>query len=215
MATSGAASSADGGPRRLHPLIASTALSVTGDGMFAAGAGLLAVAITHDPVIVSLVAVATFGTRILFQLPAGVLADRWPRRSVMIAADLVRAAVVIGLIALIASGAITIAVLLAAVALVTAISCIFDPAAQAMIPEIAGQDKRELDRFNGHFWVAYSLARICRTAARVGRVRGRADVAVRRGCCLIFRERLPDPPDSAIPPGYAEAGQAAGHLRTA
>src|SRR5262249_13787740 len=56
-------------PRRLRPLIAATAVSGAGDGMFAAAAGLLAVAITRNPVTVALVEAVRFGARIVFQTP--------------------------------------------------------------------------------------------------------------------------------------------------
>jgi len=46
-------------------------LQVPPDGMFAAAAGLLAVAITRNPVTVALVEAVMFGARIVFQIPAG------------------------------------------------------------------------------------------------------------------------------------------------
>src|SRR5262249_58937124 len=56
-------------PRRLRPLIAATAVSGAGDGMFAAAAGLLAVAITPNPVTVALAEAGMFGARSGFQMP--------------------------------------------------------------------------------------------------------------------------------------------------
>src|SRR5215831_9215368 len=72
----------------------------------------------------------------------------------MIAADLARAGVVAALAALAAAHAVTVAVLLSAVAAVTALSCLSGPASQAVIPEVIGQDKPTLDRFNGRYWIA-------------------------------------------------------------
>jgi hypothetical protein len=92
----------------------------------------------------------------IFQMPVGAIVDRWPRRRVMISADLARAAIIAALVALIAAGAVTIALLLGAVAAVTVLSCAADPASQAVIPEIIGQDKQVLDSWNGKYWVAFS-----------------------------------------------------------
>jgi MFS family permease len=147
------------GARRARPLLAATALSVTGDGMFATAAALLAAAITRNPVMVALVATVMFGTRIVFGIPFGALADRWPRRRVMIAADLARAVTVAALTVLVFAHAATIGMLLATVAAVTALSCLFSPASQAVIPEVIGQDKKALDTFNGRYWMVYSTGR--------------------------------------------------------
>jgi len=127
--------------------------------MFAAAAALLAAAITRDPLTVALVEAVMYGTRIVAQIPAGALADRWPRRRVMICADLARAAAVTVLTVLAAFGAATIALLLVVVAAVTVLSCLFSPASQAVIPQILGRDKQALDRFNGRYWMVYSAGK--------------------------------------------------------
>ena len=62
---------------------------------------LLVLAITHSPAKAGLVSFARLLATALCALPAGVAADRWSRRGVMIASDLVRAVAVGGLAALI------------------------------------------------------------------------------------------------------------------
>jgi len=62
---------------------------------------LLVLAITHSPAKAGLVSFARLLATALCALPAGVAADRWSRRRVMIASDVVRAAAVGGLAALI------------------------------------------------------------------------------------------------------------------
>jgi len=77
----------------------------------------------------------------------------------MIAADLARAGVVAALAALAAARAVTVAVLLSAVAAATVLSCVSGPTSQAVIPEVIGQDRQTLDRFNGRYWIAAQLGR--------------------------------------------------------
>jgi len=86
--TSRAASS-----RGVAPLLVSTGVSVAGDGAFAASAPLLAASLTHSPLAISTVTVATYVPWLVIGLPAGALVDRWPKRLVMVTADLVRAGV--------------------------------------------------------------------------------------------------------------------------
>ena len=67
---------------------------------------LLVLALTHSPAQAGLVSFARTLPAALFALPAGVLADRFGRRRLMIAADCVRAAVVAALAAVIALGSL-------------------------------------------------------------------------------------------------------------
>jgi len=97
--------------RGVAPLLASTAISVTGDGAFIAVAPLLAAALTSSPVAVSTVTAGFYVPWLAFGLPAGALADRWPRRRVMVVADLVRAFMLAALVAAILAGLISVPLL--------------------------------------------------------------------------------------------------------
>jgi len=66
-----------------------TALSSSGDGLVAVALPLLAFTVTRNPVAIAGVLVVQRAAGALVALPAGVLIDRLPRRSVMIAANLV------------------------------------------------------------------------------------------------------------------------------
>src|SRR3954447_25139498 len=122
--------------RRAAPLLASTAISVTGDGAFLAAAPLLAAALTRDPIAVSSVTAAVYVPWLLFGLPAGALVDRWSRRRVMVSADLARAGILAVFVALLMAGWLSLPMLVAAVVLVGIAQCFFDSAAQAVIPAI-------------------------------------------------------------------------------
>jgi MFS family permease len=132
---------------------------VTGDGAFISAAPLLAAALTHDPVQVSLVAAAVYIPWLLFGLPAGALVDRWSRKRVMVLSDLFRATVLAALVALLMTGWATLPVLVVAVLLVGTAQCFFDSAAQAVIPAIVGRDKDALAKVNGRYWALDTVGR--------------------------------------------------------
>jgi MFS family permease len=146
-------------PRGLVPLLASTAVSVTGDGMFAAAAPLLAASLTRNPVAVSAVTAAGYVAYLLAGLPAGALVDRWHRRAVMIAADLARLVVLGVLVLLMQTGHATVGLLIVVVFLVGVGSCFFEPAAQAAIPAVVGRDTDALSRANGKIWAFDTFGR--------------------------------------------------------
>ncbi|GLW32972.1 MFS transporter [Actinoplanes regularis] len=145
--------------RRAIPLLAATGISVTGDGAFLAAAPLLAAALTRDPVQVSLVTAAAYIPWLVFGLPAGALVDRWSRKRVMVLADLFRAAVLAGLVALLVTGWAGLPTLVVVVLLVGIAQCFFDSAAQAVIPTIVGRDKDALAKVNGRYWALDTVGR--------------------------------------------------------
>ena len=86
-------------------------LSALGSEATAIAYPLLALALTHSPARAGLVAFARLVPFALFQLPAGVAADRFVRRRLMVAADLVRATAIGILAVTIATGEATVAIL--------------------------------------------------------------------------------------------------------
>ncbi|GAA1362243.1 MFS transporter [Catellatospora chokoriensis] len=146
-------------PRGLRLLLASAAVSVTGDGALLAAAPLMAASLSQDPFEIGLVAAAGYAAWIVAGLPAGALVDRWNRRTVMVAADAFRA-LTLGLFALlVVTGHASIAALVATVFLVGLGSCFFDPAVQSLIPDLVGRDKALLTRANGALWGIDTLGR--------------------------------------------------------
>jgi MFS family permease len=92
-------------------------LSAMGSEATAIAYPLLALALTHSPARAGLVAFARLAPFAVLQLPAGLAADRFDRRRMMVAADLVRATTIGVLAASIAMGDASFA-LLAVVALI-------------------------------------------------------------------------------------------------
>ena len=112
------------------------AISSTGDGAFVAALPLLAVTITRDPRLVSVVTAATYLPWMLFSLPAGAIVDRYDRATLMWRSQAVQAVIVVGITIGIVFHQANIALLgLAGFGLGCA-EVIFSNAAQAMLPAL-------------------------------------------------------------------------------
>ncbi|GIJ56896.1 MFS transporter [Virgisporangium aurantiacum] len=133
-------------------LWSATVLSNLGDGIRSAAFPLLAVTLTHNPVLISGVAVAGQLPGLLFGLTAGSLADRFDRRRLIVAVDVVRLALLSGLIGLIAGGWATIGVLYLVVFVSGIAEVVRDTTASTLVPSIVSPD--QLDRANGRLVTA-------------------------------------------------------------
>jgi MFS family permease len=111
-------------------------VSSTGDGAFVAALPLLAVTITRDPRLVSVVTAATFLPWLLLSLPAGAVVDRYDRATLMWRAQAVQAAVVTIIAILIVAREANIAVLAAGGLLLGSAEVIFSNAAQSVLPAL-------------------------------------------------------------------------------
>lgn len=138
--------------RGLNRLLASTGVSIAGQGMVLAAVPLLAARLTSDPFEVSLTVGAAYAAWLVVGLPAGALVDRWPRRTTMVVADVVRAVVVGGLAVAVLTGAVQLWALVACVFLLGIAGCFFDPASQAALPLVVGRDQHRLATANGRIW---------------------------------------------------------------
>lgn len=138
--------------RGLGRLLASTGVSIAGQGMVIAAVPLMAASLTRSPIGVSITVAATYAAWLVAGLPAGALVDRWHRRVTMVVADLVRAAL-LGLFAIaVMADRASLWLLIAVVFLVGVAGCFFDPAAQAAIPAVVGKDQQTLAKANGRIW---------------------------------------------------------------
>jgi MFS family permease len=111
-------------------------VSSTGDGAFVAALPLLAVTITRDPRLVSVVTAATYLPWMLLSLPAGVVVDRYDRATLMWRAQAVQAAVVTAIAVLIVFREADIEVLAAAGLLLGSAEVVFSNAAQSILPAL-------------------------------------------------------------------------------
>ena len=138
--------------RGLGRLLASTGVSIAGQGMVIAAVPLLAASLTREPLGVSITVAATYAAWLVMGLPAGALVDRWPRRLTMVLADVARV-ILLGVLAIaVWLDVATIPLVVAVVFLLGVAGCFFDPAAQAATPLIVGRDSDELARANSKIW---------------------------------------------------------------
>ncbi len=113
-------------------------VSTIGDALLIAGAGILIFQRTNSALSVGLMAAATIAPALVFGLIAGVVVDRYDRKRIMLAADLLRAAIV--LLIPVAVG-IDLVLLYVLVAASSAVSEFFNPALDATLPEIAPDEE--------------------------------------------------------------------------
>lgn len=124
------------------------AVNNVGDGAFAAAVPLLAVSVTRDPRLVSVVSAATYLPWLLLSLPAGALVDRRDRVGLMWRSQAAQAVVVGGIAILTVVGAAGVPAVAAAAFLLGACEVVFTNAAQAMLPDIV--PKPLLHKANGN-----------------------------------------------------------------
>jgi MFS family permease len=146
-----------------------------GDGIAAIAYPWLASAVTRDPLLIALIAVAQRLPWLLFTLPAGVITDRVDRRKLMVAMDVTRtiitlvvAATVVGAVdglptpEAVAAGEIgatnytVYLVLLGASLLFGMAEVLRDNAAQTFLPAIVAPEG--LEKANGNLWGAEMVA---------------------------------------------------------
>jgi MFS family permease len=116
------------------------AVSMLGDGIYFVAVAFQAYALDNDPSALALVGFAWTGGMVLFLVTGGVVADRQPRRRVMMGADVVRAVVlaVIGILSL--TGALHLWMLVVLAGLYGAGEAFFGPAFSALIPDLVPEE---------------------------------------------------------------------------
>jgi MFS family permease len=131
-------------------------VSRLGDGLYTAVVIWLAWSLSHDPGSVALVTTAAYAPAFLATPIGASYADRHDRRRLMIATDLVRAAVVAVAPILLAAGALNLTLLAIGVALLALIGAPFSPARNALVPQIAPAER--LLEANGLLQVSFRAA---------------------------------------------------------
>ena len=148
-------------------LFGATVISNLGDGMAMVAYPWLASAITRNPILVALVAVAQRLPWLLFTLPAGVITDRVDRRRAMITMDLARGALTL-VVAFAVLGSQTVLpgpdeldqvsgtrgglflIVLAATLLLGMAEVLRDNSNQTILPNIV--EPHQLEKANGRIW---------------------------------------------------------------
>ena len=159
--------------RNYRRLFAASTVSNLGDGIGLVAYPWLASAVTRNPVLIALVAVAQRLPWLLFTLPAGVITDRVDRRRIMMTANGARA-VVTSLVALavlwrggelpgpdelddvISTEWVLYGCVLVATMLLGVGEVLYDNSAQTFMPGIVSND--HLEKANGRLWASETAA---------------------------------------------------------
>lgn len=160
---------------RYWRLWTASVISNLGDGVGAIAFPWLASAVTRNPVLIALIAVAQRLPWLIFTLPAGVITDRLDRRRIMVWADVARASFMALIAAVVLVGrrgipspeevtggaeistnATVYGILVAAVLLLGFAEVLRDNAGQTFLPALVKPEA--LERANGNLWGAEMLA---------------------------------------------------------
>jgi MFS family permease len=156
-------------------LFGASTISNLGDGIGIIAYPWLASAVTRNPLLIALVAVVQRLPWLLFSLPAGVITDRYDRRTLMIIANSIRAVLTLGVAfivlakqgslpspndidagAVIGTDAFLYSMVLVATMLMGFAEVIYDNSAQTFMPAIV--HKNNLEKANGRLWSIEQVA---------------------------------------------------------
>jgi MFS family permease len=154
-------------------LFTASTISNLGDGVGLIAYPWLASAVTRNPVLIALVAVAQRLPWLVFTLPAGVITDRGDRRKIMVGANAARAVftVIVALAVLwrgnklpgpdelesvIATEWVLYACVIAATLFLGVGEVLYDNCAQTFMPRIVSDD--QLEKANGRMWASETAA---------------------------------------------------------
>ena len=178
--------------------LAARGLSGTGSMATYIALPVLVYRTSDDPGLTALVAALEAAPYLLFGLLAGALTDRWNRKRVMIAADLLGAAVLASIPLAAAAGEVTVPHILVVAFLGPTIGVFFDGAVFGAIPLLVGRGR--IAEANSYAWSLQSAIEIVAPAV-VGATLAVVDPAWLLGLDSVYvraerRPALPDhPPD--------------------
>jgi MFS family permease len=131
---------------RLSRLLAGEFVSSVGDWLYLVAILVLIYQRTGDPVVLGIVGAARVAPYVLLSIPAGIAADRYDRRLILIGTDLARGALMILLAALVVVDADVILIVAVAIG-ATCFSAFFGPAMGAYLPTLV-RDESDLGPTN-------------------------------------------------------------------
>jgi MFS family permease len=141
-----------GGPlgRAFWTLVTASGLSNLADGIFKVALPLVALRYTRAPSLIAGLEVVRSAPWLLFALQVGALADRWDRRRTMLAANVVRGALVALPVVGSAAGFDSIWLLFVAAAGTGVAEVFYDTSAQSILPALV--PRARLNRANGRLY---------------------------------------------------------------
>lgn len=136
-------------------LFSASVISNLSDGLLAVAAPLLAISLTKDPILISMLSAFVMLPWLLFAIPIGLIVDRSDKRILVTFTNSIRF-ITVGLVALaISTDTITIYWLLFATFLIGTCEVATDTAAQSLIPVIL--DKQNFEKANSRMNIAETV----------------------------------------------------------
>lgn len=128
------------GPR-FWRLLTATGVSSLGDGMVLVAFPLLALAFTHNALLIAGVLVAGRFPALVVALPAGALADRVNRRQMVVAIEVLRFLAVSGFVAAVVTGADGLPAIYTTVFVLGTLDFVFEVTSAACLPTMVAKDQ--------------------------------------------------------------------------
>jgi MFS family permease len=140
-------------------LLTASLVTNVGDGIALAAGPLLIASQTQDPFLVSMAVLSQYLPNLLFGVVAGATADRFDRRRIVAAVNVARAVVLGALGATIASGSVSIAIVLVALFVLGTAESFADVSSQSLLPRLVRREDLGLAnaRLQGSFLLTNQL----------------------------------------------------------
>jgi MFS family permease len=138
-----------------HRVLWANTISSVGDGVCVSALPLLAVTVTRDPRLISLVSAAAFMPWLVLSLPAGAVVDRYDRRMLMWRSQVVQGLAIAMVAVLVLVNEVGIALLVLISFVIGSAEVIFSNAAQSVLPSLVPPER--LPRANGNLQVSLTV----------------------------------------------------------
>jgi len=123
-----------------------------GDGVLRLAAPLLAVSLTEDPVLISLLSALSLLPWLFFAIPIGAYVDHTDRRKALVLGNLIRSAIGIAIAFMVSQDLINIWLFLVAVFGIGICEVLVDTTSQSVLPQIL--DKKDFERGNSRLQIS-------------------------------------------------------------
>src|SRR5512140_822589 len=140
----------------LSRLLAGEFVSSIGDWLYLVAILILVYEVSNDPLVLGIVGAARVLPYVVLSIPAGIIADRYDRRIVLLVTDVARGILMLVMAALVAVNAPIVAIVALAV-VATCFSTFFGPAIGAYLPSLVA-DEEQLGPANSAWSTLDSLA---------------------------------------------------------
>jgi MFS family permease len=141
--------------KAFNRLWSASLVSNLSDGVLLAAAPLLAITLTDNTILISLLGAMVMLPWLLFAIPIGTLVDRLDRRHILAGTNLLRSAVVGALAFAIAADVVTIGLLIAAAFIIGTCEVAADTTSQSLIPQIV--DKEQFEKANSRLQISETV----------------------------------------------------------